>query len=65
MTLESDSFTFDPLKAQTLMITHLTEPFLTSDGDVRSTDVIGAIWTDHSRKVVPEMNKDILSRDDV
>ena len=47
MTPESDSFPFDPLKVQTLMITPLTEPFLTSDRDVRSTSVIGASSPDH------------------
>ena len=40
MTLKSDSFTFDTLKAQTLVIAPLTEPFLTSDRDVRATSVI-------------------------
>ena len=65
MTLESNNFTFKPLKAQTLMITPLTEPFLTSDGDVRSTIVIGASRTNHSRIVTPFMNKDISSGDDV
>ena len=65
MTLESDSFTLNPLKAQTLMITPLTEPFLTSDRDVRSTSVIGASRPDHSSIVAPFMNGDISSRDDV
>ena len=49
MTLKSNYFPFEPLKAQTLMITPLTEPFLTSDRDVRSTSVIGASRPDHSR----------------
>ena len=31
MTLKSDSFSFDPIKAQTLVIAPLTEPFLTRD----------------------------------
>ena len=56
ITLESDSFALDPLKAQSPMIALLTEPFLTSDGDVRSKSVIGAIRTDHSRIVAPFMN---------
>ena len=38
VTLESDSFTFDPLKAETLMVAPLIEPFIASDGDVRSSD---------------------------
>ena len=64
MTLKSDSFPFDPLKAQTLMITPLTEPFLNSDGDVHSTSVIRASRPDHSRIIAPFTNKDILSTDD-
>ena len=48
-----------------LMITPLTEPFQTSDRDVRSTSVIVASRPDHSRIVAPFMNEDILSRDDV
>ena len=47
------------------MITLLTEPFLTSDRDVRSTSVIGASRPDHSRIVAPFMNEYILIRDDV
>ena len=49
VTLKSDSFTFDPLKAETLMVTSLIEPFLESDGDVLSTSIIGAIMPDQSR----------------
>ena len=40
ITLESESFTFNPLKDQTLMIKPLTEPFLTSDRDAHSTILI-------------------------
>ena len=65
MTLESDSFPFDLLKAQTLIITPFTEPFLTSDRDVLSTSEIGASRPDYSRIVDPFMNEDISSRDDV
>ena len=46
LTLESDSFTFNPLKAKTLMVATLNEPFLASDGDVRSTSIIGASTPD-------------------
>ena len=65
VTLESDSFTFDLLKANTLMVAPLIEPFLTSDGGVRLTSVIGASGPNHSRIVAPVMNEDISSRDDV
>ena len=63
MNLESDSFTFDPLKAQTLMIAPLTEPFLTSDRDVRMTSVIGSSRPNHSRIGTPFIKKDISSGD--
>ena len=65
MTLEIYSFTFNTLKAQTLVIASLTEPFLNSDRDVRMTSVIGASRPNHSRIVAPFMNEDIPSRYDV
>ena len=65
MTLKSYSFPFDSLKVQKLMIAPLTEPFLTSDGGVRSTSVIGASRLDHGTIIAPFMNKYISSRDDV
>ena len=43
------------------MIAPLTEPFLTSDRDVRTTSVIGASTPNHSRIGTPFMNKDISS----
>ena len=49
VTLESDSFTFDPLKAKTIMVAPLIEPFMKSDGEVRLTSEIGASGNDHSR----------------
>ena len=65
MTLKSDSFTFDSLKVQTLMITPLMEPFLTSDRDIRTTIVIGKSSPNHSRIGTPFMKKDISSGDNV
>ena len=65
LTLESDSFTFDPLKAETFMVVPLNETFLACDRDVHSTSVIGASRPDQSRIVAPGMNEDISSRDDV
>ena len=56
---------FGPLKAETLMVAPLNEPFLERDGDVRSTSVIGASRPNQSRIVAPGMNEDILSRNDV
>ena len=65
LTLESDYFSFDPLKAETLVVTPLNEPFLASDGDVRLTSILGASRPDQSRIVDPGMNTDISNRDDV
>ena len=53
LTLESDSFSFDPLKAETLMFAPLNEPFLASDGDVCSTSILGASRPDQSSIVAP------------
>ena len=39
--LESDSFLFDPLKEQTLMVAPLDEPFMASNGNVRSASIVG------------------------
>ena len=47
VTLESNSFTFDPLKAENLMVAPLIETYLASDGDVRSTSIIGASRPHH------------------
>ena len=63
--LRSDFFTFDPIKAETLMVAPLIEPFLASYGDVRSTSILGARRPDQSRIVAPGMNEDISSRNDV
>ena len=62
LTLESDYFSFDPLKAETLMVAPLNEPFLASDGDVCSTSIIGASRPDQSRIVAPGMNEYISIR---
>ena len=64
MTLKSDSFGFDPFKAQTLVIAPFTESFLNSDRDVRATSVIGDSRPNHSRIGTPFMNEDIWSRYD-
>ena len=63
VTLGTDSFPFDPLKAQTLMVTYLVESLLASNGNVRSASIIGASRPDQSRIFSPGMNKDISSRD--
>ena len=62
LTLESDYFLFNPLMAETLMVAPLNEPFLASDGDVRSASIIGASRPNKSRIVAPGMNEDISSR---
>ena len=63
--LRTDSFPFDPLKAQTLMVASLVEYFLTSNGNVRLASIIGASRPDQSRIIAPGMNEDISSRDDI
>ena len=65
MTLKSNSFPFDPLKAQTLVIAPLTGPFLTTDRYIHTTSVIGASRPNHSRIGTPFVNEDISSGDDV
>ena len=62
MTLGTDSFPFDTLKVQTLMVASLVEPFLTSNGNVRLANVIGESRTDQNRIISPGMNEDISSR---
>ena len=64
MTLKSDSFAFDPVKAGMLVIATLTEPFMTSDRDVRTTSVIIYSRPNHSRIGTPFINKVIWSKDD-
>ena len=65
LSLDSDYFPFDPEQAQTLMVTSLIEALLTSNGNVRSTRMIGASRPDKSRIFTPGTNKDISCRDDV
>ena len=49
LTLKCDSFLFNPLKTEMLMFVSLDEPFLASDGNVRSAIIIGASRPDQSR----------------
>ena len=65
LTLECDSFPFNPIKVETLMVEYLDEPFLTSNGNVRSASIIGSSRPDQSRIIAPGMNEDILSKDNV
>ena len=65
LTLKSDYFLFNPRKAQTFMVAPLDEPFLASNGNVRSASIIGASRPDQGRIIATGMNEDISSRDDV
>ena len=65
LTLECDYFPFNPLKVETLMVASLDEPFMKSNGNVRSASIIGASRPNQSRIIAPGMNEDISSRDDV
>ena len=58
LTLESNYFTFDPLKVETLMVAPLNEPFLESYGEV------GASRPNQSSIFAPGMNRDTNSCDD-
>ena len=62
---EWDSFPFNPLKAEMLMVASLDEPFLVSNGNVRSASIIGASRPNQSRIISPGTNKYILIKDDV
>ena len=64
MTLKSNLFPFNPLKAQTLVIAPLTEPFLTSDREVHTASLIGYSRPNLSRIGTPFTNTYIWSRDD-
>ena len=44
------------------MVASLDEPFLASDGNVRSASIIGASRPDQSRMIAPGMNEGISSR---
>ena len=65
VSLGGDSFSFNPEQSKTLMVTSLVESLLESNGNVRSTSIIGASWPDQSRIFTPGMNKDIYGRYDV
>ena len=64
MILKSDLFSFKSLKSKALVIAPLTEPFLTSDRDVRSLGGIGDSRPEHGRIGTPFVNKNIWSGDD-
>ena len=55
MTLNSDSFPFNPLKSLALLIAPLTEPFLTSDRDVRALSEIRDSRPERGRIGTPVM----------
>ena len=65
VSLKSDSFLFNPEQAQPLMITSLIEALLTSNGNIRTTSILGRSRTNQSRTFSPGMHEDISSRDDV
>ena len=65
VTLRTESFPFDPLKSQTLMVASLVKPFMTSNGNVHSASIIGESKPNQSRIIAPDMNEDISIRDDV
>ena len=64
MILKSDSFPFNQLKSQTLVIAPLTEPFLTSDRDIPKSSEIVDSRLECGRIGTPFVNKNIWSGDD-
>ena len=65
VSLKSYSFPFDPEQAQTNMLTSLIEALLESNGNIRSTSILGASRTNQSRIFAPGMHEDISGRDNV
>ena len=47
------------------MVTSLIEALLASNGNIRSTSILGASRTNQSRIFAPGMHKDLSGRDDV
>ena len=65
VSLKSDYFPLDPELVQTLMVKYLIESLLASNGNIRSTSILGASRTNQSRMFAPGMHEDISGRDDV
>ena len=65
VSLKIGYFPFNPEQAQTLMVTSLIEALLASNGNIRSTSILGASRTNQSRIFDPGMHEDISGRDDV
>ena len=57
MILKIDLFPFNPLKSKRLVIEPLTETFLTSDRDVRTSSEIGDSRPEHGRIITPFVKK--------
>ena len=62
---KSDYFPFDPEQSQTLVATSLIEALLASNGNIRSTSILGASRTNQSPMFAPGMHEDIYGRDNV
>ena len=56
LTPKINSFPFNPLKEQTLMVASLDEPFMVSNWNVRSAIIIGSSRPDQSRIIAPGTN---------
>ena len=65
VSLEGDSFPFDPEQAQTLMLTSLIEALLARNPNIGTTSILGASRTNQSRIFAPGMHADISGRDNV
>ena len=65
MSLKSKSFPFHKKEVLTLMFAPFLEAFLTRNGHIRTTGIIGTSRPDHSRIIAPGMHEDILSGNNV
>ena len=65
MSLKSKSFPFHRKEASTLIFAPFLEAFLTRNGHIRTTGIIGTSRPYHSRILTPGMNENILSENNV
>ena len=65
MSLKIKSLPFHKKEASKLMFAPFLESFLTRNGHIRTTGIIGTSRPDHSRILNPGMNEDILSGNNV
>ena len=65
MSLKSKSLPFHKTKSSTLMFAPFLEAFLTRNGHIRTSGIVGTSRPDHSRIIAPGMHEYILRGNDV